>query len=56
MADVRTPFGAQGVILAQVRKLAGKLNFDRTAVVDRVGRVALRPLYDFVMRGGERWA
>lgn len=56
MADVRTPFGAQGVILAQVRKLAGKLNFDRTAVEGRAGRVALKPLYDFVMRGGREWA
>ena len=46
--------------LAQMRELL--LNFERTSVMGRVGRVALRPLYDLAMRGGgkldirPRWA
>ena len=44
--------GKRKVFLSQMRKLVGILNFAQTSVVGRVGRVALRPLYDLVMRGG----
>ena len=43
------------IFLAQMQKLVGKLNFAQTAVMGKVGRVALRPLYDLVMRGGGSW-
>ena len=36
-----------GISLAQVRKLEGKLNLAQASVMGRVGRIALRPLYDF---------
>ena len=45
-----------------MQTLVGKLNFAQTAVTGSLGRLALRPLYDLVMRGGgvldkrARWA
>ena len=53
---------ADHIFLAELQKLVGKLNFAQTATMGKVGRVALRPLYDMVMRGGgqldkrSRWA
>ena len=38
-----------------MQKLVGKLNFAQTAMTGWVGLVALRPLSDFVMRGGGNW-
>ena len=40
------------VCFAELQKLVGKLNFAQTATMGKVGRVALRPLYDMIMRGG----
>ena len=45
-----------------MRKLDGKSSFAQTSAMGRVDRVALRPLYDVVVRGGgkldvgARWA
>ena len=38
--------------LAQTQKLVGRLDFAETSVMGRAERVALRPRYDLVMRGG----
>ena len=38
-----------------MQKLVGKLIFAQTAVMGKVGRVALRPLCDMEMRGGGPW-
>ena len=52
----------QKVLLAQMRKIVAELNFAQASVTDRVERVALRPLYDLVLRRGDmlaarvRWA
>ena len=45
----------EDVFLAQTQEMVGKLNFAQTSVTGEKGRVALRPLYDPVMRGA-RWA
>ena len=34
-----------------MRKLVGKLNFAQTSVMGQVGRAALRPPYDMLLRG-----
>ena len=39
------------IFSAQMQKLEGELNSAQSAVMGRVGRVSLGPLYDFVMRG-----
>ena len=60
--EIESILRGKEVFLAQLQKLVGKLNFAQTAVMGKVGRVALRPLYDLVMRGGgkldrrTRWA
>ena len=52
----------QKVFLAQMRKIVVELNFAHASVMGRVERVALRPLYDLVLRrggmlaAGARWA
>ena len=40
------------IFSAQMQKLEGELNSAQSAVLGGVGRVALGPLYDFVIRGG----
>ena len=50
--EIETILVEKEALLAQMQKLVGKLNFAHTAVMGEVGRVALRPLYDMVMRGG----
>ena len=40
------------VFLAQMHKLVGKSNFAQTSVMGKVGRAALRPVYDLLTRGG----
>ena len=42
----------QKAFLSQMRKLVGILSFTQTSVAGEVGRVALRSLYDLVIRGG----
>ena len=37
-----------------MRKLAGEINFAQTSFKGGVGRVAPRPLYDILMKGGRR--
>ena len=60
--EIKAILQEKEIFLAQMQKLVGKLNFAQTAVMGKVGRVALRPLYDLVMRGGgkldnrTRWA
>ena len=42
----------RGVSLAHAQKLIGELNFARISVIGKVGRVAPRPRYDLVTKGG----
>ena len=62
MEEIKAILDEKEAFSAQMQKLVGKLNFAQAAVMGRVGRVALRPLYDLVMRGGgkldkiARWA
>ena len=44
--------GRKEAFLAQMLKVAGKLNLGQTAVMEKVGRGALRPQYGTAIRGG----
>ena len=50
------------VSLPQLQRLVGKLNFAQTSTMGKTGRVAMRPVFALVMRGGgqrnerSRWA
>ena len=51
VSDLRRP---NEISLAQMQEMVGELNFAQTAVICRLGRVAVRPLFDFVPRGGAK--
>ena len=44
--------GKKEAFVAQNRGVVGALNFAQSSVMRKVGRVALRPLYGLVARGG----
>ena len=60
--EITSILNGKEAFLAQMQKLVGKLKLAQTAVMGKVGRVALRPLYDMLIRGGRlidegpRWA
>ena len=49
------PVDLGGIVVAQTQKMVGKLNFARADVTGGVGRVVLRPLYDFAGGGWGKW-
>ena len=54
ITDVKSLHQAQGIFLAQMPKLVGKVNFAQSAAMGRVGRATLGSLYGllFARRGG----
>ena len=50
--DIEKMLGRLGAFLAHMQKLVGEFYFPRTTVMGKMGRVALRPLYDAEVGGG----
>ena len=61
-SEMRPIRGRKEVRVTRTHTLAGKLNFAQTAVVCRIGRIAVRTLRDLLMKGvgdpdpRSRWA